>query len=640
MRRNARRVIAGIVLGMFCVASNGMSPAYTAMGVAQTVCNPRAVYTEFMLNPEVGAVVERFNGTSDRTMMCIQDLHCNPDAQRAIAAIIGTVKNTYGNALRYVSVEGSWGLLDTSFFASIPKGYGVKESLVDSLVNKGALSGAEYFSIMHPNSVVVRGVEQPRLYRENFDVFMRAVKQRDAARNAVNAVEKFFRRAQANHTSKTRQKIHTLIEQYRTGSIAHDMYCAALVTYAQRLGISLAAYSQITRVVNAAAMQAMLPPLTSIHAEAALCARQVFPLLSSHEKKQLTVYATTKDSRYYEYLAQVLRHTRIAYAARYPLFSKYCAYLATLRSTDAVRVLDEEETLTCALEYAAAATPQEKECVVVLRQGGLLNRMIDGTISLQQERVFREGEGKFFAAIEQYNETRKHVSVIRNAAQTLGTFYDIAERRNEFLVGNTLSDSSRVSIVVAGGFHAQGITRALRARGISYCMIMPRIAHRGDDTVYMRRLNAQRAVFHPTNEPHNNTAQSTNVMSMFQAFVSDPQTSAAQRAILHGALGADADSAVASFGIHGVRQFADVNSSMTHGLVWMGLLKNRMASAAFTEAEVQQFFEEMAGVLHHSGGPYRIRIAGKFIVFGNGREQYTAECAEFGCMNYYRNSEI
>ncbi|GAI55769.1 unnamed protein product, partial [marine sediment metagenome] len=56
-------------------------------------------------------------------------------------------------------------------------------------------------------------------------------------------------------------------------------------------------------------------------------------------------------------------------------------------------------------------------------------------------------------------------------------FYNVALKRNEALVDNTISRmekiGSRVAVLIAGGFHTPGITKLLRDRNISYVVVTP-----------------------------------------------------------------------------------------------------------------------------------------------------------------------
>ncbi len=73
-------------------------------------------------------------------------------------------------------------------------------------------------------------------------------------------------------------------------------------------------------------------------------------------------------------------------------------------------------------------------------------------------------------------------------------FYSLAEKREKYLVRNTLkrvnSDTSAVkgaqknAVLVVGGYHTPGVTKALRKKGVSYDVITPRLTKLPTENIY------------------------------------------------------------------------------------------------------------------------------------------------------------
>ena len=57
-------------------------------------------------------------------------------------------------------------------------------------------------------------------------------------------------------------------------------------------------------------------------------------------------------------------------------------------------------------------------------------------------------------------------------------YYDLAEKRDQALSQNALDEMDRTGIrravLIAGGFHTPGMTRAWRDQGINYVVVQPR----------------------------------------------------------------------------------------------------------------------------------------------------------------------
>ena len=60
----------------------------------------------------MGEIVETFKGDKNQKVICIEDLHCDPNVQENIAEIIKTVKDTYKDKFKFIGVEGSKGAIN------------------------------------------------------------------------------------------------------------------------------------------------------------------------------------------------------------------------------------------------------------------------------------------------------------------------------------------------------------------------------------------------------------------------------------------------------------------------------------------------------------------------------------------------
>ncbi|MBN1594772.1 hypothetical protein JW933_02490, partial [candidate division FCPU426 bacterium] len=94
----------------------------------------------------------------------IQDLHCNYEVQKNIAAIIRYLAEKHG--LRLLAVEGASLPINTTKLRSFPLAK-IREEVSDYFVRKGKLSGAEYYAITAGQEMVLEGIETAELYARN-----------------------------------------------------------------------------------------------------------------------------------------------------------------------------------------------------------------------------------------------------------------------------------------------------------------------------------------------------------------------------------------------------------------------------------------------------------------------------------------
>ncbi|MBI4970439.1 MAG: metallophosphoesterase, partial [Candidatus Omnitrophica bacterium] len=83
-------------------------------------------------------------------------------------------------------------------------------------------------------------------------------------------------------------------------------------------------------------------------------------------------------------------------------------------------------------------------------------------------------------------------------------FYDLAFRRDQVLAENFLKHLTgdprpETSILITGGFHAEGIKVRLKQAGISYILIQPKIQNVGSDELYLKAMRGEASYARPRN---------------------------------------------------------------------------------------------------------------------------------------------
>lgn len=120
------------------------------------------------VSERAGRIVESFEGTAPQRIILLQDLHCVPEAQRNMATLLEDLALRQG--IQLIGLEGASGRVDPSFLKVFPNRK-IREELLDSLLNDGSLSGAEWVAAKGNTRFELWGVESPLLYQRNLDLF-------------------------------------------------------------------------------------------------------------------------------------------------------------------------------------------------------------------------------------------------------------------------------------------------------------------------------------------------------------------------------------------------------------------------------------------------------------------------------------
>ncbi|MFH1837732.1 MAG: hypothetical protein ABH862_06445, partial [Candidatus Omnitrophota bacterium] len=122
----------------------------------------------FAIPEHLGEVKYTSDSGTDRTIIHIQDAHCNRFAQHKISGIIDYLNKEYG--LEVVNLEGGVGAYDLDVFTSI-SGEAIRREVADYFVKKGEINGAEFYAINNPEAVTLWGIENKDLYLANLKVY-------------------------------------------------------------------------------------------------------------------------------------------------------------------------------------------------------------------------------------------------------------------------------------------------------------------------------------------------------------------------------------------------------------------------------------------------------------------------------------
>ncbi|MGA2089891.1 MAG: hypothetical protein ABSH12_00320 [Endomicrobiales bacterium] len=116
----------------------------------------------------------------------IQDLHCNAGVQKNIAEIIASLDKKL--SLKSVYVEGASGDIDTSLLCGLKQEI-VRQKLLDIMIDKGELTGAELYSIVSRRPGLLVGLDDDMRHRENILRLSKIEDMQNTVREIVNGMD-------------------------------------------------------------------------------------------------------------------------------------------------------------------------------------------------------------------------------------------------------------------------------------------------------------------------------------------------------------------------------------------------------------------------------------------------------------------
>ncbi|MBI4395947.1 MAG: hypothetical protein HY548_02555, partial [Elusimicrobia bacterium] len=414
-------------------------------------------------------------------VLILEDAHHNEEAQRNIAGIIEALNNK-ADAPLLVGIEGSHGPLHFAPYRAFPDKQATRD-IAESFMKQGLMTGPEYVGMTSPKLPLFWGVEDPALYRRNVQAYRAAAAAQETVRRKLAALKT------RQETLKNRY-FNPLLKDLDARRIAHTAqrlnttdYIASLArSSTATIGPSLQRFlqaRQLEKTLDFARVEEERKGLTRALRKAIPAARlqELFRIGLACKDQQVGYRA------FQEHLQNLCREYAVP-LARWPAMNDYGRYVLLAESLDAHGLFQDIEELEKAQENELAKTPEEKNLLALSKDLELAEKLLDFAL-IPRERT-------------QFNDRRRHVHRIPGRLAALegqGTSSDAwemdlapFEQFDEWVAARDrpLAEKLRaqmrpqpgrknVAVLVAGGFHSEGVARLLNDDNVACAVLSPRI---------------------------------------------------------------------------------------------------------------------------------------------------------------------
>ena len=436
----------------------------------------------------------------------IQDAHAVYDAQKNIRGIVAYLQREFGLSL--VALEGAVGELDPVLFRTFP-GEKVKEAVFDRLMEKGELSGADAAAILNREWSHFVGIEEKDLYLENREGYLRAVKAKD---HALEAVEKALNE---NRKEKSRAYSSELLEfEERTEAYeAHPEKVLEVLEWISQFEVGATEYPKLSLVIREIVRDRKLERHEREQRDVELMKlaslvkekldpdqlKEYGPVTEAFRRegrrKEFIQFLGTKARErgisldpYKRFLKEEKTQAVIASMEGETFFSELHSLIderkEALFRSEAERALDQEANELKLFRGLASLELTRNELKRVLSLSEFSSHPAGGRPHLNlagQTGSAGRAPGEASASPGVRREKWKELKTgLRPALQ----FYELALKRDRILFNNFTQEiknrKAPLAVVVTGGFHTEGIKSLLKEAGYPYAVIAPRIERLGE----------------------------------------------------------------------------------------------------------------------------------------------------------------
>ncbi len=435
----------------FLAASFGPRTVSAVMAEAQEASRIESLFSGIGIPASLGRITDVSDAGTKEVVVNIQDLHCHGEVQRKIEKILSLLDKRYG--LREVWQEGAYGELDTSWLGKI-RDKRIKGRVVEYLVEKGELTGGEYYSVKSGKTKIIKGLEEERLYRKNLERLGEVIESQKKIKGILSKLDYNIEELKEKYYNGNQKKLGSLITRYRSGLMDGRRYYGEIKRYASKYGIDIRSYGEISDYIKILEIERKLK-YKAIAFEAREYVREIRDRLSYRVYEELGEKTDNfRDAdKLYGYLMKIEDEYGLAEGRKtreegrgtkeegrkYKELESFFEYMRINGRINPVRLLREEEGLCAALRSQLGEKESERKAAFEADFFTYVKDYYTNKISAGDYEYYKEKEGKFRGIWEEYIRNEK-LDMLKPYEDLYREFYEANIKRNESFIGNVFGD--------------------------------------------------------------------------------------------------------------------------------------------------------------------------------------------------------
>lgn len=459
----------------------------------------------------IGQITSRSGIDSDTFVIHIRDTHANSSAQRNVARILQYLNREYG--IDTIGTEGATGVVDVAEFAHFPD-ESARRTVAEYFLEDGKIDGAEFLCIVEGDDTQhsvfsLNGIEVDTLYRSNLNAFLRSLRYKNSMQDFCDTMQRNCRILKKAIYDVRLSHFDAQSYAFHNGELDFVEYCLTLHRMADELLVETDRLTQLNTLYRTIELEQTLD-YTQIDEQRTELVELLIARLPEKEaaavrETELKYHADAIPSElYYTTLCRQLEDAGISLLSA-PDFAQYVEYLQSYESLNHTAILEEALVLERTIFDALLTSQRQRTLYEIDRYVLLINRFIRLAITPR--------------AMDEYHRLRRQFTIedvihhVRLMQRDTGcsvflnfqadlleanidnfeTFYELARERENAMVANVLDLQShkkkKVVVMIAGGFHSDGIESILAEKGISYLVITPYMSERSSSIPYLSLLS-------------------------------------------------------------------------------------------------------------------------------------------------------
>ena len=414
--------------------------------------------------------------SSERFVVLIQDAHAIVDAQQNIQKLIEHFDKKYG--VRLVALEGAKSKLDPMLFRTFPDN-NLKKQILSGYLKRGEITGAQMAAIFDEQERVFSGIEDWGLYEGNYRAYLRAQDAKGAMETAWKAFKIRLDEIRKTVYSEKLNEFQDQCEAFRAERTNFSEFLMYLVNFKKTLAGD-PGLSELNRLVNSVGYAAsgdqekLVPMIKAMAAEfKSKYARGlgVQDEVNFYNSYQAYLTGKLEAGKFLQRMIE-LGNARGFRPKLTPEMQRLLGHTETLSSIKGGRLFTELQKGLDTIERSLISKPEEETLAGKYRRLYLLRELFSLELTHEALAQYLKDPAAYRDLLED--------PAFREGLAPAEEFYKLALKRDQAFYMNLTAlmegEKQTAAVVVAGGFHTNGLRRILEERKIAYAVVSPRMA--------------------------------------------------------------------------------------------------------------------------------------------------------------------
>ncbi|MFH1384192.1 MAG: FHA domain-containing protein, partial [Candidatus Omnitrophota bacterium] len=434
-----------------------------------------------------------------------------------------------------IGIEGAIGHVDVTPFREFPLEE-VREKVAKTYVKEGIFTGSELAAVASRDEIALWGIEDRKLFEEDFRAFYNVARRQGELTLEVERIEGYLDLLKTPIFNEKLKQFDRAASEYEHNQAQLMRFLGTLYSAIDEVEIDLIDYIQLLQFKEAFVLERMIT-FDSVDTEI----QQLAEVLTAHYKDTDGSRVEEIKTRYKQYLKNKSNRKGIASylnalavkegmdQRRYPHLSKAIIYWRKYATVDIGQMMREVLGVSHEVRLKFAQNENEELLINTGEKIMRLKQLLALKALKEDVAAFRMVQDSFSINDIIHDIKRLALSAsltldiappridIDEILMMVDAFYTLAEQRDEAMLANLIKkmdeENKTVGVLVAGGYHSQGIVDLLKKNTISYVNIMPAIDSVTNDVAYMDRMMGNIAPLSPHLTSHLNSSQLNGILS-------------------------------------------------------------------------------------------------------------------------------